>query len=199
MPSTGWTTQPKQPINKTIGINKLGTLLSSQTTDTPGTTQTQRSRIAPEQLSKLTRIREALQTGVSAIHKSTGGPHPYKARNIPRHFPGRSSGGRSLSFRFSGGDSNYFTHQPDPEQIDPSSRQIPGNPRQNRATNAETTPRRRKWSVCARSPPEPADRTPMGGQPRARPAKSAAGRERGRPRRRRGSPDWRAMPQRKHA
>ncbi|WP_235564128.1 hypothetical protein, partial [Arthrobacter sp. Soil763] len=34
MPSTGWTTQPKQPINKTIGINKLGTLLSSQTTDT---------------------------------------------------------------------------------------------------------------------------------------------------------------------
>jgi hypothetical protein len=34
MPSTGWTTRPKQPINKTIGINKLGTLLSSQTTDT---------------------------------------------------------------------------------------------------------------------------------------------------------------------
>jgi hypothetical protein len=31
---------PKQPINKTIGINKLGTLLSSQTTDTPGTTTT---------------------------------------------------------------------------------------------------------------------------------------------------------------
>ncbi|MFC8411892.1 hypothetical protein, partial [Arthrobacter sp. NPDC057259] len=29
-----------QPINKTIGINKLGTLLSSQTTDTPGTTTT---------------------------------------------------------------------------------------------------------------------------------------------------------------
>ncbi|MDO6145652.1 hypothetical protein LDO98_20410, partial [Paenarthrobacter aurescens] len=27
------------PINKTIGINKLGTLLSSQTTDTPGTNQ----------------------------------------------------------------------------------------------------------------------------------------------------------------
>src|SRR6478672_7347267 len=40
MPSTGWTTQHNQPINKTIGINKLGTLLSSQTTDTPGTTTT---------------------------------------------------------------------------------------------------------------------------------------------------------------
>ncbi|MBG6192463.1 hypothetical protein IWX64_003435 [Arthrobacter sp. CAN_A212] len=30
-----------QPINKTIGINKHGTLLSSQTTDTPGTKQNQ--------------------------------------------------------------------------------------------------------------------------------------------------------------
>ncbi|MFJ6077805.1 hypothetical protein ACIQC0_05795, partial [Pseudarthrobacter sp. NPDC092419] len=36
----GVAAQQKQPINKTIGINKLGTLLSSQTTDTPGTTQT---------------------------------------------------------------------------------------------------------------------------------------------------------------
>jgi hypothetical protein len=43
-PSTGWTIQPKQPINKTIGINKLGTLLSSQTTDTPGTTTTKHGR-----------------------------------------------------------------------------------------------------------------------------------------------------------
>jgi hypothetical protein len=37
----GGTIRPKQPINKTTGINKLGTLLSSQTTDTiriiPGT------------------------------------------------------------------------------------------------------------------------------------------------------------------
>ena len=32
--------QSIQPIHKTIGINKLGTLLSSQTTDTPGTTTT---------------------------------------------------------------------------------------------------------------------------------------------------------------
>ena len=40
MPTTGAAAQQKQPINKTIGINKLGTLLSSQSTDTPGTTQT---------------------------------------------------------------------------------------------------------------------------------------------------------------
>jgi hypothetical protein len=81
MPSTGWTTQPKQPINKTIGINKLGTLLSSQTTDTPGTTQTQRSRIAPEQLFKLTRTSEALQTSVSAARTPPDkSPHPYSAR-----------------------------------------------------------------------------------------------------------------------
>ncbi|WP_400160667.1 hypothetical protein, partial [Arthrobacter sp. BPSS-3] len=36
----GGTIRQFQPINKTIGINKLGTLLSSQTTDTPGTTTT---------------------------------------------------------------------------------------------------------------------------------------------------------------
>ncbi|WP_310166790.1 hypothetical protein, partial [Arthrobacter sp. BE255] len=32
-------------INKTIGINKLGTLLSSQTTDTPGTTTTKQTAV----------------------------------------------------------------------------------------------------------------------------------------------------------
>jgi hypothetical protein len=64
----GGTIWPKQPINKTIGINKLGTLLSSQTTDTPGTTTTtKRPWIAPEQLFKLTRFQGALQIGVSAI------------------------------------------------------------------------------------------------------------------------------------
>jgi hypothetical protein len=37
--------------NKKIGINKLGTLLSSQTTGAPGTSRTPtRARIAPEQL-----------------------------------------------------------------------------------------------------------------------------------------------------
>jgi hypothetical protein len=62
-------TWPKQPINKTIGINKLGTLLSSQTTDTPGTTtSTSQPWIAPEQLFKVTRFQEALQISVSAIN-----------------------------------------------------------------------------------------------------------------------------------
>ncbi|HEU4666191.1 MAG TPA: hypothetical protein VFS79_00895, partial [Arthrobacter sp.] len=57
-----------QPITKTIGINKLGTLLSSQTTDTPGTTtHSNKPWIAPEQLFKLTRFQPALQIGVSAI------------------------------------------------------------------------------------------------------------------------------------
>src|SRR6476469_11094430 len=36
----GGTIRQIQPITYIIGINKLGTLLSSQTTDTPGTTQT---------------------------------------------------------------------------------------------------------------------------------------------------------------
>ncbi|WP_208381369.1 hypothetical protein, partial [Paenarthrobacter ilicis] len=44
-----------QPINKTIGINKLGTLLSSQTTDTNRHhPHPKGSKIAPEQLFKLT-------------------------------------------------------------------------------------------------------------------------------------------------
>ncbi|MDQ0632092.1 hypothetical protein QFZ40_000001, partial [Arthrobacter pascens] len=46
----------KTTNQKTIGINKLGTLLSSQTTDTPDTTTTKNQPwIAPEQLFKLTR------------------------------------------------------------------------------------------------------------------------------------------------
>ncbi|MET4097136.1 hypothetical protein ABIB51_004092, partial [Arthrobacter sp. UYCu712] len=46
-------------------------LLSSQTTDTPGTTTTTQPWIAPEQLFKLTRFRGALQISVSAISIST--------------------------------------------------------------------------------------------------------------------------------
>ncbi|WP_427117993.1 hypothetical protein, partial [Pseudarthrobacter scleromae] len=61
----GRTIQSIQPITKTIGINKLGTLLSSQTTDTPDTTtSTKTPWIAPEQLHKLTRCPLTCQTGV---------------------------------------------------------------------------------------------------------------------------------------
>ncbi|WP_221451754.1 hypothetical protein, partial [Arthrobacter sp. AZCC_0090] len=50
----------------------LGTLLSSQTTDTPDTTHThKRSRIAPEQLSKVTRIIAALQISISTNSAGT--------------------------------------------------------------------------------------------------------------------------------
>ena len=99
MPSTGWTTQPKQPINKTIGINKLGTLLSSQTTDTPGTTQTKRSRIAPEQLFKLTRSPTALQTGVLAEFQAMEGSPPKKParKSAPFFRPFNKGVGRYLS------------------------------------------------------------------------------------------------------
>jgi hypothetical protein len=79
-------TWPKQPINKTIGINKLGTLLSSQTTDTPGTTTTNKQPwIAPEQLFKLTRFQGALQIGVSAISSSAQPAPPASGtlRNVP--------------------------------------------------------------------------------------------------------------------
>ncbi|WP_346028013.1 hypothetical protein, partial [Arthrobacter parietis] len=45
----------KSTNQKTIGINKHGTLLSSQTTETPGAKHNPQGRIiAPEQLFKLT-------------------------------------------------------------------------------------------------------------------------------------------------
>jgi hypothetical protein len=71
----GGMTQPKQPINKTIGINKLGTLLSSQTTDTPGTTTTSQPWIAPEQLFKLTRFPAPMQIRISGF-SSAGNASP---------------------------------------------------------------------------------------------------------------------------
>ncbi|MCY1243283.1 hypothetical protein D9M72_562910 [compost metagenome] len=46
--------------------------MSSQTTDTPGTTTTTRSRIAPEQLPKLTRSRNTMQTGIPPATSTTG-------------------------------------------------------------------------------------------------------------------------------
>ena len=65
--------------------------MSSQTTDTPGTTTTKQPWIAPEQLFKLTRIHEALQTSVSAISNSTKGPPPghQRAKSAPFSRPFR--------------------------------------------------------------------------------------------------------------
>ncbi|WP_285244539.1 hypothetical protein, partial [Pseudarthrobacter sp. fls2-241-R2A-127] len=84
--------QQKQPINKTIGINKLGTLLSSQTTDTPSTTQTIPFRIAPEQLSKLTRSSGSLQISVSADFRSSQPAPPTRHTTKASHFLGGSEG-----------------------------------------------------------------------------------------------------------
>ena len=57
----------KSTNQKTIGINKHGTLLSSQTTEAPGTKHNPQGRIiAPEQLFKLTR-----QTPPRQIHPFT--------------------------------------------------------------------------------------------------------------------------------
>ena len=91
--------------------------MSSQTTDTPGTTTTNRSRIAPEQLFKLTRSWECLQIRISAIHILSRRSPPLFSAQICEPFSGCLSGGRSLSFRISGGDSNYFTRREDPAQI----------------------------------------------------------------------------------
>ncbi|WP_334684300.1 hypothetical protein, partial [Arthrobacter sp. CAN_A6] len=62
------TQNARQPANstnqKTIGINKLGTLLSSQTTDTIDTKHNQnRHVLAPKQLFNPTRPDQTLQIG----------------------------------------------------------------------------------------------------------------------------------------
>ncbi|MFF1884131.1 hypothetical protein ACFVVC_21965, partial [Pseudarthrobacter sp. NPDC058196] len=76
---TGWRIQSIQPIHKTIGINKLGTLLSSQTTDTPGTTTTKnQSQIAPEQLFKLTGSPTPMQIHI---------PGPTPKKRTPTQLP----------------------------------------------------------------------------------------------------------------
>ena len=119
-----------QPINKTIGINKLGTLLSSQTTDTPGTTTTQikgRDSLRSN-FSNLPDHQPQCKPAYSPNPTQWKGPHPKNRRAIPHHFPGCSSGGRSLSFRFSGGDSNNFTHEHRTTQIRPAGWPRPKNP-----------------------------------------------------------------------
>ena len=84
--------------------------MSSQTTDTPGTTTSKQTPwIAPEQLLKLTRFRGALQIGIFAIHAALNRPHPHPARQQANHFQAVRKGGWPLFFRFSGGDSENNT------------------------------------------------------------------------------------------
>jgi hypothetical protein len=89
--------------------------LSSQTTDTPGTTtSTSQPWIAPEQLFKLTRSRRALQISVSATFCSHK-PAPPKSgtpQSAP-YFRLLNKGGLSLFSRISGGDSENNT-RPEP-------------------------------------------------------------------------------------
>ena len=78
--------QQIQPITYIIGINKLGTLLSSQTTDTPGTTTSKKPPwIAPEQLFKLTRFHSPTQIRVSGF-SSAGKPAPPHPSNPKSHW-----------------------------------------------------------------------------------------------------------------
>ncbi|MFC4397704.1 hypothetical protein, partial [Arthrobacter sedimenti] len=110
-----------------IGINKLGTLLSSQTTDTPGTTQTKhsgslRSNFSnlpdPPQLCKPAIQRTKLQK--NRAPPITGTP---QKRTI---FQAVIKGGWPLFFRFSGGDSENNTRTQPPPQIGHSMGKIRG-------------------------------------------------------------------------
>ncbi|MFJ6159234.1 hypothetical protein ACIQF8_20975, partial [Pseudarthrobacter sp. NPDC092184] len=65
------------------------TLLSSQTTDTPGTTtSTSQPWIAPEQLLKLTGFRGALQIGVSGALRSSQPSPPLSGAPAGEPFSG---------------------------------------------------------------------------------------------------------------
>ena len=80
-PHGGGTATTNQP-NKTSGINKHGTLLSSQTTEAPGTKHNPQGRIiAPEQLFKLTRLSDPMQIRVSGFSSAGSRPHPLQERS----------------------------------------------------------------------------------------------------------------------
>uniref|UniRef100_UPI001F1F8D27 hypothetical protein n=1 Tax=Arthrobacter alkaliphilus TaxID=369936 RepID=UPI001F1F8D27 len=151
-PHTGVRGSPAKSTNQKIGINKLGTLLSSQTTDTPGTTQphgqdrsgatfqtyqTRLSRTTPETRN---------HTGQNTIHDP--GNHTGTHQSEPEN-GFHLKGSRSQLFRFSGGDSIYSTHPQHPTQITPQAGNNRGNPGQNGPFRAKRGRRRRYPTMCA--------------------------------------------------
>ncbi|MFX1819902.1 hypothetical protein PV768_08935, partial [Pseudarthrobacter sp. CC4] len=119
-----------QPITKTIGINKLGTLLSSQTTDT--------FEYSRKQFNSMNFYFVFLRCDVSILFhsfslcKSGCFPGIHSAERIRPSKTGAISsvsasahrevaslfgGGWSLFFRFSGGDSENITRSPAAVQI----------------------------------------------------------------------------------
>ena len=132
--------QPKQPINKTIGINKLGTLLSSQTTDTPGTTQTnvQDRSGATFQTYPTTGSFANQRFRDSSFQQSaptrTGTP---KSEPFPGHL---KKGGWPQTFRISGGDSENNTPPHPTPQIHPNTTPTPPKTPKTRGTFRQTAP-----------------------------------------------------------
>ena len=117
MHTTGWRTQQIQPITYIIGINKLGTLLSSQTTDTPGTTQTnvQDRSGATFQTYPIPRSFANPRSSGQSVKRTGPTRHQHaKKRTI---FQAVIKGGWPLFFRFSGGDSENNTRPQPPPQI----------------------------------------------------------------------------------
>jgi hypothetical protein len=136
--------------------------LSSQTTDTPGTTTTNiQSRIAPEQLFKLTRVRTTLQINVSATHKPSDPPHPNPERTKRRpdpvlKFRGLAASGSQLSAGLPLGDlENNTPTQPPPQLHPPHPHHHPKTPPPQPKTTHHTPhqePRPRKPALCRASP-----------------------------------------------
>ena len=91
--------------------------MSSQTTDTPGTTTTNKpSLLAPEQLHKLTRHPDTKQIHNSHCEPYIQEPAPPKNEHTTKanHFQAVQQGVWPQSFRISGGDSENNTRPPTP-------------------------------------------------------------------------------------
>jgi hypothetical protein len=128
--------------------------LSSQTTDTPGTTTTIRSRIAPEQLFKLTRVRNTLQISVSATHKPSDPPHPNPERTKRRpdpvlKFRGLAASGSQLLAGLPLGDLENNTPTQAPPQLHPRPRPHAPAPPEIRGKTGHRTP---KWRLGTTTP-----------------------------------------------
>ena len=117
MPPRGGSTA-KTTNQKTIGINKLGTLLSSQTTDTPSTTTTKHTVADRSGATFQTySIPHPNTNPCSRISISMKTAPPTRLATKRTIFQAVQKGVSPLSFRISGGDSENNTRPPTPPQI----------------------------------------------------------------------------------
>ena len=138
MHTTGWRHSKFNQSHYIIGINKLGTLLSSQTTDTPGTTQTKHSGSLRSNFSNLPDPTRLCKPHFRDPKPPGSAPTQQQHAQKRTIFQAVQKGGWPLFFRFSGGDSENNTRTQPPPQI---GRKVVANPRNSGAGGAFRTPK----------------------------------------------------------